>query len=150
MERTIFASRWLLAPFYVGLAVSLVVLNSLIVLILLVFLAIGAACGIGAKTITSIVDGIKCCHQNVRRLQRPRFSAIRRVAPEVISAAYRVADSLPYSALIVVFPRRYDKEAGVGTVVAMILPYAVVVSVIWILLFLTWELHYRRLSVPWG
>ena len=26
MERTIFASRWLLAPFYVGLAVSLVVL----------------------------------------------------------------------------------------------------------------------------
>jgi len=58
VERTIFASRWLLAPFYVGLAVSLVVLNSLIVLILLVFLAIRAACGIGAKTITSIVDGI--------------------------------------------------------------------------------------------
>jgi uncharacterized protein (TIGR00645 family) len=26
VERTIFASRWLLAPFYVGLAVSLVVL----------------------------------------------------------------------------------------------------------------------------
>jgi len=33
-------------------------MNSLIVLIMLVFLAIGAAYGIGAKTITSSVDGI--------------------------------------------------------------------------------------------
>ena len=33
-------------------------MSSLIVLIMLVFLAIGAAYGIGAKTITSMVDGI--------------------------------------------------------------------------------------------
>jgi aminobenzoyl-glutamate transport protein len=46
---------------------------------------------------------------------------------------------MPYFALIVVFAQRYDKEAGVGTVVAMMLPYAVAVSVVWILLFLAWE-----------
>jgi aminobenzoyl-glutamate transport protein len=52
----------------------------------------------------------------------------------------------PYFALIVVFAQRYDKNAGVGTVVAMMLPYAVVVSVVWILLFLAWEL----LGLPYG
>jgi aminobenzoyl-glutamate transport protein len=76
------------------------------------------------------------------------------VAPEAVMAAYRVADSppnivtplMPYFALIVVFAQRYDKNAGVGTVVAMMLPYAVVVSVVWILLFLAWEL----LGLPYG
>jgi aminobenzoyl-glutamate transport protein len=42
--------------------------------------------------------------------------------------------------------KRYDKNAGVGAVVAMMLPYAVVVSVVWILLFLAWEL----LGLPYG
>ena len=76
------------------------------------------------------------------------------VAPEAVMAAYWVADSppnivtplMPYFALIVVFAQRYDKNAGVGTVVAMMLPYAVVVSVVWILLFLAWEL----LGLPYG
>lgn len=76
------------------------------------------------------------------------------VAPEAVMAAYRVADSppnivtslMPYFALIVVFAQRYDKNAGVGRVVAMMLPYAVVVSVVWILLFLAWEL----LGLPYG
>jgi len=53
---------------------------------------------------------------------------------------------MPYFALIVVFAQRYDKEAGVGTVVAMMLPYAVAVSIVWILLFLAWEL----LALPFG
>jgi len=53
---------------------------------------------------------------------------------------------MPYFVLIVVFAQRYDKNAGVGTVVAMMLPYAVVVSVVWILLFLAWEL----LGLPYG
>src|SRR5262249_48320138 len=74
------------------------------------------------------------------------------VAPEAVLAAYRVADSppnvvtplMPYFALVVTFAQRYDKNAGVGTVVAMMLPYAVAVSVVWILLFLAWEL----LAIP--
>jgi aminobenzoyl-glutamate transport protein len=76
------------------------------------------------------------------------------VAPEAVLAAYRVADSppnvvtplMPYFALIVVFAQRYDKNAGVGTVVAMMLPYAVVISVVWIILFLVWQL----LGLPFG
>jgi aminobenzoyl-glutamate transport protein len=76
------------------------------------------------------------------------------VAPEAVLAAYRVGDSppnvvtplMPYFALIVVFAQRYDKEAGVGTVVAMMLPYAVSVSIVWILLLLAWEL----LGLPYG
>ena len=76
------------------------------------------------------------------------------VVPEALSAAYRVADSplnvvtplMPYFALIVVFAQRYDKTAGVGTVIAMMLPYGLAVSVVWILLFLAWEL----LGIPFG
>ena len=52
---------------------------------------------------------------------------------------------MPYLALIVTFAQRYDKNAGVGTVIAM-MPYAVAVSVVWILLFLGWEL----LGLPHG
>jgi aminobenzoyl-glutamate transport protein len=76
------------------------------------------------------------------------------IAPEAVMAAYRVADSppnvvtplMPYFALIVTFAQRYDKNAGVGTVIAMMLPYGVAVSVVWILLFLGWEL----LGLPFG
>jgi aminobenzoyl-glutamate transport protein len=53
---------------------------------------------------------------------------------------------MPYFALIVVFAQRYQKDAGVGTVVAMMLPYGFAISVIWILLFLAWEL----LGLPYG
>jgi aminobenzoyl-glutamate transport protein len=53
---------------------------------------------------------------------------------------------MPYFALIVAFAQRYDKQAGVGTVIAMMLPYGVAVSIVWILLFLAWEL----LGLPFG
>ena len=53
------------------------------------------------------------------------------VVPEAVLAAYRVGD-LPinaitplnvYFGMVVGFCQRYDKDAGVGTVVAMMLPY---------------------------
>ena len=40
----------------------------------------------------------------------------------------------------------YQKDDGVGTVVAMMLPYCVGISVVWILLFLVWEM----LGLPFG
>jgi hypothetical protein len=84
----------------------------------------------------------------------PLFMKKLGVAPEAVLAAYRVADSppnvvtplMPYFALIVVFAQRYDKQAGVGTVIAMMLPYGLAVSVVWILLFLVWEV----LGLPFG
>jgi aminobenzoyl-glutamate transport protein len=76
------------------------------------------------------------------------------VAPEVVLAAYRVSDAppnvvnplLPYFALVVAFAQRYQKGAGVGTIVAMMLPYTVVTFVAWALLFFAWYL----LGLPFG
>jgi len=200
-------------------------MSSLIVLIMLVFLAIGTAYGIGAKTITSMVDGINAVTKTVVGLSGlifllfvisqflayfsysnmativavnvgdapehanlgtiplmlgfititgvvgmlivgaiPKWALLALifvplfmklgVAPEAVLAAYRVADSppnvvtplMPYFALIVVFAQRYDERAGVGTVIAMMLPYGVAVSVVWIILFLGREI----LGLPYG
>jgi aminobenzoyl-glutamate transport protein len=76
------------------------------------------------------------------------------VEPEVVLAAYRVADSPinmitplnAYFALVVVFCQKYDKTAGVGTVVALMLPYVVVLLLLWTLLFVGWHV----LGLPWG
>jgi aminobenzoyl-glutamate transport protein len=51
-----------------------------------------------------------------------------------------------YFALIVTFAQKYDKQAGVGTVVALMLPYVVWISLTWTALFVAWQL----LGLPWG
>jgi len=76
------------------------------------------------------------------------------VAPEAVLAAYRVGDSPinvitplnPYFAMIVVFAQQYQKDAGVGTVIALMLPYVVVLCVLWTLFLAAWYL----LGLPWG
>jgi aminobenzoyl-glutamate transport protein len=76
------------------------------------------------------------------------------VAPEAVLAAYRVGDSPinsitplnAYFALIVTFAQRYQKDAGVGTVIALMLPYVAALCVIWTLFFAAWHL----LGLPWG
>ncbi len=76
------------------------------------------------------------------------------VAPDVVLAAYRVSDSppnvinplLPHFALVVGFARRWQADAGVGTVVATMLPYAVTTFVAWTLLFFAWY----WLGLPFG
>lgn len=76
------------------------------------------------------------------------------VAPEAVLAAYRVGDSPinmitplnAYFALVVVFAQKYDKNAGVGTVVSLMLPYVVIMFVLWTLLFVAWFF----LGLPWG
>jgi aminobenzoyl-glutamate transport protein len=76
------------------------------------------------------------------------------VPPEATLAAYRVGDSptnaitpmMAYFPLIVAFAAKYQKGAGVGTVVAMMLPYVIVVQVVWMILLVVWQL----LGLPWG
>jgi aminobenzoyl-glutamate transport protein len=76
------------------------------------------------------------------------------IAPDVVLAAYRVSDSppnvinplLPHFALVVGFAQRWQKDAGVGTVVAMMLPYAFATLIAWTLLFFAWYL----LEIPFG
>jgi aminobenzoyl-glutamate transport protein len=76
------------------------------------------------------------------------------VEPEAVLAAYRVGDSPnnsitplnAYFALVVTFCQKYDKNAGVGTVVALMLPYVMWMFVLWTALFAAWHL----LGLPWG
>ena len=76
------------------------------------------------------------------------------IAPEAVLAAYRVGDSpsnvinplMPYFALIVTFVQRYQKDAGVGTVIALMLPYAVALTIVWTLLLIAWLM----LGIPFG
>jgi len=76
------------------------------------------------------------------------------VGPDVVLAAYRVGDSpsnvinplMPYFALIVTFVQRYQKDAGVGTVIALMLPYAIFLLASWTLLLLAWY----ALGLPFG
>ena len=76
------------------------------------------------------------------------------VGPEAVLAAYRVGDSPinvitplnAYFAMIVTFAQRYQKDAGVGTVIALMLPYVAVICVVWTVLFAVWYL----LGLPWG
>lgn len=76
------------------------------------------------------------------------------LAPAAVLAAYRVADSpgnvitplMAYFGLIVIFTQKYQKDAGVGTVVAIMLPYAAWLTVLWTGLLLLWYL----LGLPFG
>jgi aminobenzoyl-glutamate transport protein len=76
------------------------------------------------------------------------------VDPSAVLAAYRVGDSPinaitplnAYFALVVTFAQRYEKSAGVGTVVSLMLPYVTWMIVLWTLLFAVWY----WLGLPWG
>jgi aminobenzoyl-glutamate transport protein len=54
--------------------------------------------------------------------------------------------AFPISASIRRFARHYDKKAGVGTLVALMLPYTLITMIVWVVLFLAWYM----LGLPWG
>jgi aminobenzoyl-glutamate transport protein len=64
-------------------------------------------------------------------------------SPEVIQAAYRIGDSvtniitpmMSYFGLILAFANKYDKNLGIGTIIAMMLPYSIFFLIGWIILF---------------
>jgi aminobenzoyl-glutamate transport protein len=76
------------------------------------------------------------------------------IGPDLTQAAYRVGDSstniitplMPYFPLVVVFCRRYVQSTGIGTVVAMMLPYAVTFLLAWT----SFLLLYWLLGLPLG
>jgi aminobenzoyl-glutamate transport protein len=75
-------------------------------------------------------------------------------SPEFTQVAYRIGDSvtniispmMSYFALIVAFIQRYDKKAGIGTVISTMLPYSIIFLIGWSLLFIVWIL----LELPLG
>jgi aminobenzoyl-glutamate transport protein len=145
---------------------------SLIVVIMLLFLTVGLAYGIAARTITSATDAINAVVKTFASLSGMIFLLLiisqfiayapifvpllmkLNVGPEVVLAAYRVGDS-PMNALtplnvyfgmVVGFCQKYDKDAGVGTVVAMMLPYVGILFAVWTVLLVGWYL----LALPFG
>ena len=67
-------------------------------------------------------------------------------SPEFTQMAYRVGDSvtniispmMSYFALIVAFIQRYDRKAGIGTVISTMLPYSIVFLIGWSILLAIW------------
>ena len=75
-------------------------------------------------------------------------------SPEFTQVTYRIGDSvsniispmMSYFALIVAFVERYDKKAGIGTVIATMLPYTIFFLIAWAILLVVWML----LGIPVG
>lgn len=76
------------------------------------------------------------------------------ISPEATQMAYRIGDSstniitplMPYFGVVVAFARKYDRDLGIGTLVATMLPYSVCFLVSWSALLAAWVL----LDLPLG
>ncbi len=74
--------------------------------------------------------------------------------PELVQGVYRIGDSatnmispmMSFFALIVAFVQKYDSKAGIGTVIATMLPYTVAFTLGWMVLLVIWLL----LGLPLG
>ena len=83
----------------------------------------------------------------------PIFASLG-VAPQTLLAAYRVGDSpvniitplMVYLPFMVTVAQRYKKDAGIGTIIALMLPYTIWILITWTVLYLAWFL----LGIPWG
>ena len=68
------------------------------------------------------------------------------LSPEATQAAYRVGDSItniisplmPYLPIIIVFAQKYDRKAGIGTILAAMLPYSIAFLIGWTIMLLAW------------
>ena len=68
------------------------------------------------------------------------------IPPEAAQAAYRVGDSstniitplMPYFGVVIAFMQRHDKSLGIGSVVALMLPYSFAFLVVWSVMFAAW------------
>ena len=68
------------------------------------------------------------------------------ISPELTQAAYRIGDSVsniitpmnPYMIIIIIEVRKYINGSGLGTIVAMMLPYSGAFLLVWIFLLIGW------------
>ncbi len=68
------------------------------------------------------------------------------ISPEATQVAYRIGDSstniitplMPYFGVVVAFVQQYDKQAGIGTMVAAMLPYSIMFLLCWSVLLVGW------------
>lgn len=75
-------------------------------------------------------------------------------SPELSQAVYRIGDSITniispmmsFFALIIVYYQKYDPKAGIGSLMAAMMPYSIAFFIIWTLLMIVWIL----LGLPLG
>ena len=75
-------------------------------------------------------------------------------SPELSQVVYRIGDSvtnvispmMSFFALIIAFIQKYDPKAGIGTIIATMVPYSIAFLLVWILLLVAWLL----LGLPLG
>ena len=76
------------------------------------------------------------------------------ISPEMSTAAYRVGDGatniitplMPYFPLILVFCQRWQKEFGIGSLAATMLPYSILLLISGIIMTMIWV----ALGIPLG
>lgn len=76
------------------------------------------------------------------------------VAPESVLAAYRVGDApvnsitplMVYLPFILTIAQRYQKDAGIGTIISLMIPYVIVILIAWLIFFTVWFV----LNIPLG
>ena len=75
-------------------------------------------------------------------------------SPELSQAVFRIGDSvtnvispmMSFFALIIVYYQKYDKKAGIGTLIATMLPFTIIFFIVWTALLIGWIL----LGLPLG
>ncbi len=76
------------------------------------------------------------------------------ISPEMTQLAYRIGDSttniisplMSYFAIIIAFAYKYDKKAGMGTIISMMMPYSMLFLLGWTILLVIWT----TLGLPIG
>jgi aminobenzoyl-glutamate transport protein len=76
------------------------------------------------------------------------------IPPQTVLAAYRLGDSpvnvitplMVYLPFIVIVAQRYRKDAGIGTIISLMIPYTAILTVAWVAMFVIWYL----LGIPVG
>ncbi|EQB37942.1 transporter [Virgibacillus sp. CM-4] len=74
--------------------------------------------------------------------------------PAFTQVAYRVADSstnivtplMPYMVIVLSFMQKYDKKAGIGTFISLMVPYSICFLITWIILILI----FYFVGIPFG
>ena len=75
-------------------------------------------------------------------------------SPELSQVVYRIGDSvtnvispmMSFFALIIAYIQKYEPKAGIGTIIATMIPYSLAFLLVWILLLVAWLL----LDLPLG
>lgn len=78
------------------------------------------------------------------------------ISPELTQAAYRIGDSVTniitplnaYLIIILVFMQKHDRTAGMGTLIATMIPYTIFFTIVWSLMLGVWLWLEIPLGIP--